>query len=251
MTMSRVWRQRGLRRKRRSGRISKKTLHAERRLPFTQGDCISWGYASGEVRLPARLMDFAKRILRAVAAALVVGGLAATPAAAIELPALFKGKQQLSARPIPVDAAAAARMLSDYRRKHGLGPVKLDPTLTRIAADHALKMAEANKVSHVVRGEGSFARRLQVGGYDAAVASENVGGGYFSLDEAFAGWRKSKPHNKNMLKPDVTVMGIARADAAGSKYGSYWSLVLARPYERPQGGPTGPATLPGGLIIGR
>lgn len=178
------------------------------------------------------------------------------PASAIELPALFKGKgkgkqQRLNAYPTPIDEAAAARMLSEYRRKHGAGPVKLDPTLTRIAADHALKMAKANNVSHVVRGEGSFARRLREGGYDAAVASENVGGGYFSLDEAFAGWRKSKPHNKNMLRPDVTVIGIARADAPGSKYGSYWALVLARPYERPQGGPTGSPTLPGGLIIGR
>jgi uncharacterized protein YkwD len=168
------------------------------------------------------------------------------PASALELRSLFKGKP-LTARTISVDASAAARMLSDYRKRHGLGPVTLDPTLNRIAADHALKMAEADKVSHVVRGEGSFARRLHAGGYDAAVAAENVGGGYFSLEEAFAGWRKSKPHNKNMLKPDVTVMGIARADAAGSKYGAYWSLVLARPYERPQG----PSALPDGLIIGR
>lgn len=177
---------------------------------------------------------------------------AATPAtaAALELGGLFKGKQ-LDAREISVDTNAAARMLSDYRGSHGLGPVKLDPTLNRIAADHALKMAKAGKVSHVVRGEGSFARRLRSGGYDAAVAAENVGGGYYSLEEAFAGWRKSKGHNKNMLRPDVTVMGIARADAAGSKYGAYWSLVLARPYERPQGPAAGPSTLPGGLIIGR
>jgi hypothetical protein len=177
---------------------------------------------------------------------------AATPAAAaaFDLGGLFKGKR-LDAREISVDTNAAARMLSDYRGRHGLGPVKLDPTLNRIAADHALKMAEANKVSHVVRGEGSFARRLRSGGYDAAVAAENVGGGYFSLEEAFAGWRKSKAHNKNMLRPDVTVIGIARADAAGSKYGAYWSLVLARPYERPHGPAAGPSTVPGGLIIGR
>jgi uncharacterized protein YkwD len=196
------------------------------------------------------LMPAMKPIVRIIVTALVAAGLGGAPAGALDFPSLLKGKQ-LSAREIPVDADAAVRMLSDYRRKHGLGPVKLDPTLTKIAADHALKMAKANKVSHVVGGEGSFARRLRTGGYVAAVASENVGGGYFSLEEAFAGWRRSKPHNKNMLKPDVTVMGIARADAAGSKYGSYWSLVLARPYERPEGPTAGPPTLPGGLSIGR
>jgi len=195
-------------------------------------------------------MYFIRSILRVVIAVLVVAGVASAPATALELRSLFKGKQ-LDAREISVDTNTAARMLSDYRGRHGLGPVKLDPTLNRIAADHALKMAEADKVSHVVRGEGSFARRLHSGGYDAAVAAENVGGGYFSLEEAFAGWRKSKSHNKNLLRPDITVMGIARADATGSKYGTYWSLVLARPYERPQGPATGPSTMPGGLIIGR
>ena len=51
------------------------------------------------------------------------------------------------------------------------------------------------------------------------------------LAEAFAGWRNSPDHNKNMLRPDMTMMGIAAASAAGSKYGIYWSLVLAHPYE--------------------
>lgn len=177
---------------------------------------------------------------------------AATPTAAnaFELRSLFKGKQ-LDARETSIDTATAARMLSDYRRSHGLGPVSLDPTLTRIAADHALKMASAGKLAHVLRGEGSFAKRLRTGGYDAAVASENIGAGYKNLDEAFAGWRQSKSHNKNMLRPDVTVMGIARADSAGSEWGAYWSLVLARPYVPPPSLPTGPSALPGGPIIGR
>lgn len=195
-------------------------------------------------------MYFVKSILRVAIATLVVAGLAPTPAIPLELRSLFKAKQH-HAREISVDTNAAARMLSDYRRRHGLGPVTLDPTLNRIAADHALRMAEAGKVSHVVRGEGSFARRLRSGGYDAAVAAENVGGGYASLEQAFAGWRKSKAHNKNMLRPDITVMGVARADATGSKYGAYWSLVLARPYERPQGPAAGPSAVPGGVIIGR
>jgi len=183
-------------------------------------------------------------------AMLVVVTVATAPAATLELRSLFKGKR-LNAHEVSVDGAAAARILSDYRQRKGLGPVKLDPALTRIAADHAIKMAEAGKLAHVVRGEGSFAKRLSSGGYDAAVASENIGGGYRTLEDAFAGWRTSKPHDKNMLKPDVTVMGIARADSAGSKYGIYWSLVLARPYEPPPTLPTGPPAAPGSLIIGR
>jgi hypothetical protein len=176
-------------------------------------------------------------ILRIFVASLVFVAPAATPAPAFEFGKLFKRKN-LESREIGVDTGEAVRILSDYRRKHGLGPVKLDPKLTRIAADHALKMASANKVAHVLIGEGSFARRLRVGGYDASIASENIGAGYDSLAEAFAGWRKSRGHNRNLLTPEVTVIGIARADAPGSKYGTYWSLVLAHPYEPPVGGPS-------------
>jgi hypothetical protein len=39
-------------------------------------------------------------------------------------------------------------------------------------------------------------------------------------------------------------MGIARADSEGSKYGTYWSLVLAAPYEGPPPGMAGPTTGP-------
>lgn len=189
-------------------------------------------------------------IIRLVLASAVLLSPAAIPAYSLDLGSFFKRKQ-LDAREIRVDAGEAVRMISDYRRKHGLGALKQDPKLTRIAAEHARKMATTDKVAHVLRGEGSFARRLSAGGYDAAVASENIGAGYDTLAEAFAGWRKSREHNKNMLRPDVTVMGIARADSAGSKYGTYWSLVLARPYERPQGPTAGPPTGPPGLTIGQ
>ena len=180
---------------------------------------------------------------------LVTGATLATTATAFEFGAFFKRKQ-LDAREISVNADEAVRILSAYRKSHGRDSLRLDPKLTRIAADHALRMATTDKLAHVVRGEGSFARRLRDGGFDAAVASENIGGGYNNLAEAFAGWRRSREHNKNMLRPDVTLMGIARADASGSKYGTYWSLVLARPYEGQQGPSAGPAG-PRGLIFGR
>ena len=71
------------------------------------------------------------------------------------------------------------------------------------------------------------------GGYDAAVATENIGAGYHNLNEAFAGWRASSHHRANMLKKDVTKIGIAVAYNKSSKFKDFWSLVLARPDERP------------------
>ena len=142
-----------------------------------------------------------------------------------------------------VDAEAAARLISDYRASHGLPPVTVDQRLTRIATDHARLMASSDRVAHVLPGEGSFPQRLATGGFVAAVAAEDIGAGYKSLDAALAGWRESPEHNANLLRAGVSRMGIAVFNAPDGKYKTYWSLVLAEPYAPPPGGPA--------LVIGR
>ncbi|MFG1294346.1 CAP domain-containing protein [Xanthobacter variabilis] len=128
----------------------------------------------------------------------------------------------------PVDAEAAASMISDYRTARGLSPVTIDPALNQIAQNQANVMAKADSLSHEVGGR-TFIQRMKASGYPSRMAVENVGAGYHTLAEAFSGWRDSPPHNKNMLTPGVTRMGIATANAPNSKYKVYWALVLAQP----------------------
>src|SRR5262245_35342153 len=130
-----------------------------------------------------------------------------------------------------VNGGAAASMISDYRRNNGLGTVELDPTLMRMAEDHARAMAKTDKVTHDP-GNRDLKQRLQMVSFNAKVAAENVGAGYQTLAESFSGWRDSPSHNKNMLLPAATKMGIATAYAPKSKYKVYWALVLAQPDER-------------------
>jgi uncharacterized protein YkwD len=144
-----------------------------------------------------------------------------------------------------VDAAAAARMISDYRASRGLSPVAVDNRLIRIAADQVLKMGAAGQLAHVLPGQGSFQRRIEAGGYNAAIAAENIGAGYDSLAEAIAGWKASPDHNINLLRPGLTQIGIAVANAPGTRYGTWWSLVLASPYEGPSAASAG-----GGFSLG-
>lgn len=127
-----------------------------------------------------------------------------------------------------VDLNAAASMLSDYRRTYGLPAVRVDSTLVAIARDQAKRMAAADKLTHDPGGRG-FTQRLAAGNYDAARAAENIGAGYHTLAEAFSGWRDSPSHNKNMLLPGATRVGIATAYAPNSKYKVFWVLVLAEP----------------------
>ena len=161
-------------------------------------------------------------------------------------------EQPDAARPGAVDAEAAARLISQYRVDHGLKPLKLDPTLMKIAAEHAQRMASMDRMSHSLPGEGSFAHRIAAGGFQASMAAENVAAGQKSLAAVFEAWRKSPGHNANMLLPNVSLMGIALAVQPGGRYHYYWSLELGERYVPPVGGPQpGPGPGPGIVIMGR
>jgi uncharacterized protein YkwD len=138
----------------------------------------------------------------------------------------------LSAPGSEVDSAAAASMISGYRKNNGRGPVTVDPVLTQIAKAHASEMAAKTKVGHDV-GSGNLDVRAKARGYDYKRISENVAGGYQTLAEAFSGWRDSPDHKKNMLMPQATRIGIAVAQAPGYKYKVFWAMVVAEPETSP------------------
>lgn len=138
--------------------------------------------------------------------------------------------RSMAAANVKVDAGAAASMISGYRQNNGLGRVSIDPVLMRLAAEQAHAMASRDKLGHDVAG--AFGRRIGGSGYDAKAAYENVGAGYHTLAEAFSGWRGSPGHRANMLRRDVTQIGIASAYAPRSKYKVFWALILARPDDR-------------------
>lgn len=148
---------------------------------------------------------------------------------------LFKPEQIIEGGrtgPATVSPAAAAQAITEYRRSRGLSPVTVDSRLNAIAASHSRAMARADRMAHVVRGEGSFQKRLSTGGYDAAIAVENIAAGHRNFNEAFAGWKASRSHNANMLKPGVTQLGIAVSYTREGRFGNFWTLVLAAPDTR-------------------
>ncbi|MCB1494667.1 MAG: CAP domain-containing protein [Bauldia sp.] len=169
--------------------------------------------------------------LRVVSLVLVSGPMLSACASLFDKPdELIKGAGPPS--PATVNPGSAAAEISSYRKARGLSAVSLNGQLMGIARSHSDAMARADKMSHVVRGEGSFQQRLSRGGYDAAIAVENVAAGHRTFNEAFAGWKASRGHNANLLKPGVTQMGIAVAFRPNSKYGNFWTLILAEPDNR-------------------
>lgn len=142
-------------------------------------------------------------------------------------PTFYRSMASASAR---VDAAAAASMISGYRKNNGLGAVTVDSRLMKMAAEQAQAMASRDRLDHDVGR--SFRQRISNSGYDAKSAYENIGAGYHTLAEAFSGWRGSSSHRANMLQSSVTQIGIAAAYSPRSKYKVFWALVLASPDDR-------------------
>lgn len=120
------------------------------------------------------------------------------------------------------DAAAAAALISEYRRSRGLSPVTADAGLSEAAAFQARAVAEAGRLSH-----GAFASRMagyRIGGHSA----ENLSAGSDTVSGAIARWKASPGHNDNLLMPEARRVGLARADSPQHGYRHYWALVLAQ-----------------------
>jgi uncharacterized protein YkwD len=163
-----------------------------------------------------------------VAGFLVILAAAAVSACTLVDPGgLFRSS--LSTQPGVVDSREAASLISAYRRQHGLGGVTVSPTLTRIAADHSRRMAAANRMAHILPGQGSFRQKLSSGGYFSSTAGENIAAGQDSLADVLAAWRRSPGHNRNLLLRGATQIGIAVAVAPESRYKTFWTLILAAP----------------------
>lgn len=151
-------------------------------------------------------------------------------AACAENPAAFMAQQgRLSVEAVQLDPEEARRMINSYRARQGLGPLALDVKLTKAARRHSADLARRDRISHRGSDGSDPWTRVKRAGYRPRLAAENVGTGQMSLAEVFRGWQDSPGHNKNLLLPDATEMGIALVTDPDSRYGTFWTLVLGTP----------------------
>ena len=125
-----------------------------------------------------------------------------------------------------LNAEAARRAINNYRKQHGLKPLKIHPLLTKAAKMHSRDLAKWDRISHFGSDGSNPWDRVKRSGYKARLAAENVGTGQASLDEVMAGWKKSPGHNKNLLLRDAEHMGIALVQAPNTEFRTFWTLVL-------------------------
>ncbi|MDR1828357.1 MAG: CAP domain-containing protein [Methylobacteriaceae bacterium] len=119
------------------------------------------------------------------------------------------------------DAARTAQLVSSYRAEKGLGAVREDAALNQVAAAWARRQAAAGDIFH-----GDFSARMAK--TDVSGAVENLAAGVAGPEQALKVWRESAEHNRNMLRPDMTRVGVAYARSPQSRYKHYWVMVLGK-----------------------
>ena len=165
--------------------------------------------------------------------AAVLSGMVATPVLAEwRLPCIFTAgcsmtfvSPEYAARPVqPLDPAAALAAVNAFRTKNGRGTVILDTRLIKAAAMQSAFQAKRSWIGHDGPGGSLPKDRAARAGYRAKIASENVAAGQKSFSDVMRSWEGSAGHRENLLRPEVTAIGVAMAENGSGR--PYWTLVL-------------------------
>ena len=158
--------------------------------------------------------------------------LLATPAGAgWTLPCLFSGcsitfvSPEYAAKPVQkLDPEKALAEINAFRTKNGRKPVILDARLSQAAAVQSKAQAGRSRIGHDGFDGSKPMQRAERAGFHAKLASENVAAGQKSFSDAMRSWEESSGHRKNLLRPEVTAIGVAMAENEDGR--AYWTLVL-------------------------
>jgi uncharacterized protein YkwD len=166
---------------------------------------------------------------------MAIVGLAATPAyAELRIPCIwnpFGGcsfsfvSPEYAKKPVqPLDPEAALQAINAYRTANGRKAVVLDERLSRAAAMQSAAQAGRSWIGHSGTGGSTPMARAASAGFHAKIASENVASGQKSFGDVLAFWKQSSGHRTNLLRPNVTAIGVAMAKNENGR--AYWTLVL-------------------------
>ncbi|SNR40454.1 Cysteine-rich secretory protein family protein [Paracoccus sediminis] len=122
----------------------------------------------------------------------------------------------------------AANATNAVRSGAGLPPVRPDPVLARVAAQHACDMAKRGRMTHKGSATAGPGPRVKAAGYAPMVTAENIAAGPFSQERVLAEWDASEGHRANMLIPQVRDYGIGQAIGPDGRT-RFWAAVYAAP----------------------
>lgn len=143
--------------------------------------------------------------------------------------------------PKPGDAAAVSRLVLELvnkaraagRRCGGkffapVGPLALDPVLTRAALEHSSDMARHDAFDHRGHDGSTPAARIDRAGFGAhRIVGENIAAGAMTPDEVTQGWLASPAHCENIMDGRFTLIGIGYAENRQTRSAVFWTQDFA------------------------
>jgi uncharacterized protein YkwD len=125
----------------------------------------------------------------------------------------------------PLNKETALSEVNAFRAANGRAPLVLDDRLCRAAEAQSKAQAERSGIGHTGNDGSKPMQRAARAGFNAKIASENVASGQKSFSDALNIWKDSPGHRTNLLRPNVSAIGVAMAKNSSGR--AYWTLVLA------------------------
>lgn len=128
-----------------------------------------------------------------------------------------------------VDTFTLVERINADRAQHGLSPLVAEVRLSAAAQGHSDDMARNDFVNHTGSDGRGYWQRVSATGYQGQMIGEVITAGQDTPQDAFNAWLVSGPHHAILLTPELTQLGVGHAERQGTRYGHYWTVVVARP----------------------
>ena len=118
-------------------------------------------------------------------------------------------------------AEEVAYLVNEYRAENGLKPLYVVPFLSDAAQ---LRANENIVLTDHIRPDGSeFHTVVDPAVVPYFVVAENIAGGSDNAVDTMAQWKNSENHNRTLLEPSLTHIGVGVAYDKDSMYKYYWA----------------------------
>ncbi|RJP63844.1 MAG: CAP domain-containing protein [Comamonadaceae bacterium] len=128
-----------------------------------------------------------------------------------------------------INAARATARSCGATALPAVAPLAWNDRLFSAAARHSRDMATNNYFSHTGLDGRSASQRVADEGYAWSWVGENIAAGQSSVSTVMSGWLASPGHCANIMRAEYRDVGVSCVQQAGSTYGRYWTMTLARP----------------------
>lgn len=128
---------------------------------------------------------------------------------------------------VQVNAIRAAARSCGPKKMPAVRALAWNKALAEAAEQHSVDMVARHYFDHVSPDGKHVSQRVAAQGYKWRAVGENLAGGDTTVNGVLFGWLKSPDHCQNIMNPAFSNIGVSCVRQGGSKWGTYWTMVLA------------------------